>query len=137
MSVAAGKGPSSSPAELKPQVDIQPVPILDGAAAKSVALAQPAILLGLLVASFGELVKDPVTTLQTGFPVVAVLQVAYVTLCLPPAGSPLGKPSKAAKKARTGDRKKADATSPNIVLVGFSTLYIISYYVGDLFPQDS
>jgi hypothetical protein len=45
---------------------------------------------------------------------VAIVQVVYAIVCLPVAGSQLGK---APKKAKLGDKKKADTSGPNAVTV--------------------
>jgi GPI ethanolamine phosphate transferase 2/3 subunit F len=73
----------------------------------------PALQLAFFVARFNALVADPVNTMIMSLPVVSTLQAAYVTLCLPPAGS-RGAP-KPPKKVNRADRKKPvakDVTLP-------------------------
>ena len=67
--------------------DNAPVALLSSVSAQAFAHIQPAVLLSLYALRFCDLVTDPAATLATSLPVVAALQVAYVVLCLPPAGS--------------------------------------------------
>lgn len=99
---------TASPASL------QPVAVRDTPLAKGLATGRPALLLALLAWRFDSLVAEPVCTLQTALPVVAAVQIAYVTLGLPGAGTQTAKPS---KKARPGEKKRADATGPNTIVV--------------------
>lgn len=103
----------------KPKASVQAIATLDAPASKAVAAVRPALLLALLAFRFRALVKDPVSELQIGLPIVAAIQVAYTVVCLPAAGSQQAKP---AKKARPGERKKQESTGPNLVVVWFSSL---------------
>ncbi|UNI20838.1 Glycosylphosphatidylinositol (GPI) anchor assembly protein [Purpureocillium takamizusanense] len=101
---------SSAPSPQKAAA-ISPVAILDAPLAGPLALARPAALLALLAVRFGALVADPVPTLRSALPVVAVVQAVYAVLCLPVAGSQHGR---AAKKQRPGEKRKpGDGTGPN------------------------
>lgn len=95
------------------------VALLDTPLAKSVAAGRPALLLGLFYLRFGSLVTNPVSTLQTALPVVAVIQAFYAVLCLPVAGSQAAKTS---RKSRPGDKKRADGTAPNAIAVRLSAI---------------
>lgn len=105
---------SSAPIAPSKSATIQPVPIFDTTVAKAVALARPGWLVASLIWRFPALVADPVLTLQTALPVVAAVQIAYAVVCLPVAGS---QHVKHGKKARLGDKKKADASGPNPTVV--------------------
>lgn len=78
--------------------------MLEGPLARGVALARPAVLLGLLAYRFEALVAWPSRTLQEALPVVTAVQVLYAVLSLPPAGSQLYRA--AAKRGRPGEKKK-------------------------------
>ncbi|GJN78339.1 glycosylphosphatidylinositol (GPI) anchor assembly protein [Purpureocillium lilacinum] len=109
MSRTLAKGSSAS----SPQkaVTISPVAVLDAPLARPLALARPAALLALLGMRFGALVADPVPTLKSALPVVAVVQAVYAVLCLPVAGSQQGR---AAKKQRPGEKRKGgDGAGPS------------------------
>lgn len=94
---------------------MQPVQCLPTPAARAGRVLHPALLSGLFVYQFGALVEDPARTLQDSLPLVALIQVAYVLVCLPVAGS---QDSKAAKKPRPGEKKKQENTGPNPFVVG-------------------
>jgi len=113
MSRTLTKGSSAS----SPQkaVTISPVAVLDAPLARPLALARPAALLALLGMRFGALVADPVPTLKSALPVVAVVQAVYAVLCLPVAGSQQGR---AAKKQRPGEKRKGgDGAGPSPISV--------------------
>jgi len=95
---------------------LSPVGVFDTPLAKGISFGRIATLLGLLALRMDALITDPVTTLKTLLPVVAAIQVAYAVLCIPVAGTQL---SKASKKARPGERKKADNSGPNPISVRF------------------
>lgn len=70
-----------------PKPSAPPVNILPSQAARIYSIAHPAILLSLFSVRFPKLVADPVDALLGDLPLLATLQVAYVMVCLPPAGS--------------------------------------------------
>lgn len=82
---------------------------------------QPVLLLGLFGSQFGALVEDPVRTLQNILPIVAAIQIAYVSVCLPVAGS---QGVKVSKKSRPGEKKKQDSMGPNPFLALFLSLLL-------------
>lgn len=123
---SSSPAPSSSSSAIRPSTassvsgkpleasQLQPVPLHSTAAAQAARHVVPVSVAGLFLAGFGHLVANPVTTMSTALPVVAVLQVVYAFLCLPMAGSAAGK----SKKPRPRDKKKAgDGTGPNFIIV--------------------
>lgn len=73
-----------APAE-KPSVP--PVNILSSQLARTYSYVHPILLLALCILRFEALVADPVQELLRDLPWLAVLQIFYVMLCLPPAGT--------------------------------------------------
>ena len=73
----------------------------------------PVLLLSAYYLRFPALVADPVTTLLQSLPVLAVLQITYAILCLPPTGS--GTSSKLLKKSKAGG-KKVDASPAKAIV---------------------
>lgn len=114
MSSALAKGSLAQATDSKPKTTIAAVPTFDNALSKGVSFGRAAVLLGLLAARFNDLVAEPVLTLQSALPVVAVIQVAYVVLCLPAAGS---QQAKSTKKSRPGEKKKPEASGTSSVVV--------------------
>lgn len=114
MSSALAKDASAQATDSKPKATIAAVPTFNNALSKGVSFGRVAVLLGLLAAQFNELVAQPALTLQSAVPVVAVVQVAYVVLCLPAAGS---QQAKAAKKPRPGEKKKPEAAGTSSLVV--------------------
>lgn len=70
---------------LKPSAP--PVNILPSQLARTYSYVHPVILLALCFLRFEALVADPVQELLRDLPWLAILQVFYVMLCLPPAGT--------------------------------------------------
>jgi phosphatidylinositol glycan class F len=93
----------------------QPVELLTTDLARIFTNVHPVLLLSAYYLRFPALVADPVTTLLQSLPVLAALQIAYATCCLPPTGS--GSSSKPLKKAKTGAKKLE--TSPSKAIVSF------------------
>ncbi|UKZ91073.1 uncharacterized protein TrAFT101_006070 [Trichoderma asperellum] len=121
MSSALVKGSSAQATDTKPKAAIAAVPTFNNALSKGVSFGRVAVLLGLLAAQFNELVAQPALTLQTAVPVVAVVQVAYVVLCLPAAGS---QQAKAAKKPRPGEKKKPEAAGTSSLVTALLALVL-------------
>ena len=113
MSSTMTKGTTAAGGDSKTLLASQPVPVIDSPLSKGAALARPALLLSLLALRFDALVADPVATLQSSLPAVALVQAAYAVLCLPVAGSQV---AKTPKKPRPGEKKK-DASGPNKISV--------------------
>lgn len=114
MSLAATKGQSTPGIDSKPRPTLSPVSVFDTHASKAVSVGRPAVLLAACFVRLSALIEDPVSTLQTAFPFVAAIQILYAIICLPVAGSQQAKP---AKKPRPGERRKQEATGPNLVVV--------------------
>lgn len=83
-SVIAPGSPSQAPAE-KPSAPT--TNILPSHLAQTYSYVHPAVLLGLCAYRFEALVADPVRELLADLPWLAALQISYVMLCLPPAGT--------------------------------------------------
>jgi hypothetical protein len=108
VSQAAAKEKDDSPA-------LQPIQVRETPLAQAARHGFPALLAALFLYQFHTLVADPVSTMWTALPVVALLQCGYAVVCLPVAGSQSAKP---AKKPRPGEKKKpADGAGPNAVVV--------------------
>lgn len=66
-----------------------PVNILPTQLARTYSFVHPAALLAILAARFEALVANPVAEMLNTLPFLALMQVTYVMVCLPPAGSVL------------------------------------------------
>lgn len=84
-SINQAGSPSHAPVE-KPSAP--PTNILHSKLAQAYSYAHPVLLLTLCAARFKSLVANPVQELLTDLPWLALLQLFYVILCLPPAASP-------------------------------------------------
>ncbi|KAJ5688547.1 Glycosylphosphatidylinositol anchor biosynthesis protein 11, partial [Penicillium macrosclerotiorum] len=104
-SVNMSASPSQAPAE-KPSAP--PVNILPSQVARTYSYAHPLLLLGLCALRFEALVADPVRELLADLPWLAGLQLFYVLLCLPPAGSTLSTEGGSTDE----DKKKAPRSPP-------------------------
>jgi phosphatidylinositol glycan class F len=96
----------------------QPVELLPTDLARIFTNVHAVLLLSAYYLRFPALVADPVTTLLQSLPILAVLQIAYATCCLPPTGSgtsskPIKKPKPGAKKTDTSP-SKAIVSSPHL-----------------------
>lgn len=100
---------AQAPAE-KPSAP--PVNILPSQLARTYSYVHPTLLLGLCIFRFEALVADPVQELLKDLPWLAVLQIAYVILCLPPAGTT------ADTSSSNEDKKKAfrSPSGPSVTL---------------------
>lgn len=76
--------PAQTPVE-KPSVP--PVNIRPSSLAQTYSYVHPILLLALGATRFNGLVENPVQELLSDIPWLAALQLSYVLLCLPPAGS--------------------------------------------------
>lgn len=77
-------GHGQAPAE-KPSAS--PVNILPSRLAQTYSFVHPILLVALCILRFEALVADPVQELLKDLPWLAVLQIFYVMVCLPPAGT--------------------------------------------------
>ncbi|OTB09050.1 hypothetical protein M426DRAFT_316343 [Hypoxylon sp. CI-4A] len=124
MSSLAGNtktGEISKPKDAETQT--QAVRILPSSEAQVIRHLHPALLLSLFLIRFNALVADPVKTMTSSIPIVAVIQAVYAVTCLPPAGSQGVKP---AKKLRPGEKKKSgsEAVGPNIAVTTLVALIL-------------
>lgn len=94
-------------------VKSQPIELLPTDIAGIFTNVHNVLLLSAYYLRFPALVADPNTSLLQSLPILAVLQIVYATLCLPPTGT--GTSSKPFKKAKPG-AKKTDA-SPSKAIV--------------------
>ncbi|GFF22339.1 glycosylphosphatidylinositol anchor biosynthesis protein 11 [Aspergillus udagawae] len=91
--VRAANAASSAPVPppvMKPSAP--PVNILPTQLARTYSFVHPAALLAILAVRFEALVAEPVAEMLNTLPFLALLQVTYVMVCLPPAGSVLSSP---------------------------------------------
>ena len=71
-----------------PKPPVPPVNINNSSStARIYSFAHPTMLVALYSIRFPSLVADPVNRLLNDLPLLAILQIAYVMVCLPPAGS--------------------------------------------------
>lgn len=90
----------------KPAPKPQPIRPLDTTAARVFTQIHPVLLLSGYLFQFPRVVADPISALTSSLLPLAVLQVAYTTICLPATGSSAStSDTKAAAKA--GPKKKA------------------------------
>ncbi|KAJ5824695.1 GPI biosynthesis protein Pig-F [Penicillium robsamsonii] len=78
---------SSTPQAPDEKPSAPPVNILPSLIARIYSIAHPALLLALGATRFEALVADPTKELLSTLPWLTLLQIFYVVLCLPPAGS--------------------------------------------------
>jgi phosphatidylinositol glycan class F len=77
----------------------------------------PVAILSLYAYKFNALVADPVTALLSLLAPLAVLQIAYVAVCLPPTGeTPKVKKSKPGEKKRHAPGKLESGVNGTIVV---------------------
>lgn len=112
---------TQSPKARESDMVLSPVQLKSTSAAQAGRHLQPAALAGLFLVQFNGLVDDPVRTLANTLPLVAVVQIGYVLVCLPVAGSQAGKLS---KKAKPGDKKKQESGGPNPYIGLFLSLLL-------------
>jgi GPI ethanolamine phosphate transferase 2/3 subunit F len=89
----------------KIQSTSSPIEVLHNDTARLYAHLHPALLLVVFFARFNALVVDPVSTLLTSLIPLSVLQLCYVVICLPMAGSTGSQAPP--KGAKPGQRRKA------------------------------
>ena len=69
------------------------------------------MLLAVLVVRFRALVADPVAELLNDLPFLALLQVGYVMVCLPPAGSVVAAPPSSSSSSAGASAGASEASS--------------------------
>ena len=60
---------------------------IHSATARIYSFAHPIILVAIYTSRFPKLVADPINGLVNNLPLLVLLQIAYVMVCLPPAGT--------------------------------------------------
>ncbi|KAF1815231.1 hypothetical protein P152DRAFT_471848 [Eremomyces bilateralis CBS 781.70] len=100
------RNPISQPAP-KPSPKPRPIPLLETSAARVFTHLHPAILLSSYLLQFPSIVADPISALAMSLLPLALLQVTYTTICLPPTGTSSYMPAPKATKA--GLKKKGGA----------------------------
>ncbi len=93
------------PAVPAPKAPATPVEPLNTDIARLYTHIHPLVVLSLYAYKFNDLVADPARVLLGTLLPVAVLQIAYVAVCLPPTSGTSSAPQ--IKKQKTGDKKKA------------------------------
>jgi hypothetical protein len=119
MSSAAAKGAvSQAPSASDESPSMQPVQLLHSTgAARALNHIEPGLISLAFAIRFKSLVEDPVASMGGSLAFYTVFQFLYVIFCLPVAGS---LDEKAIKKARPGEKKKAESTGPNPIVVSVS-----------------
>lgn len=105
-------GPPSPTQNAPEKPPAPPVNILPSQLARTYSYVHPALLLSLCALRFDKLVDNPARELLADLPWLAALQISYVVLCIPPAGSTA--PTEANSSLAEGDdKKKAGPHSPS------------------------
>ncbi|KAJ5179106.1 hypothetical protein N7492_002316 [Penicillium capsulatum] len=100
----------TQPAAEKPSVPA--VSILSSQLARTYSYVHPALLLSLCALRFDNLVENPVRELLSDLPWLTALQLSYVVICIPPAGTTVY--TEATSSVTEGDdKKKAASRSPS------------------------
>ncbi|UZP36121.1 hypothetical protein NXS19_003937 [Fusarium pseudograminearum] len=93
----------SGPAQQQPapKAAVPAIPLVNSPLALPASIAHSVLLSGLFYWRFDALVADPVTTLQTGLPVVAAIQAVYLMLSLPQRDLPCHLRSRVPERRRS------------------------------------
>jgi len=105
-----------------------PIELLPTDLARIFSQAHPALLLSAYYIRFPSLVADPVPTLLHSLLPLAALQLAYVVLCLPAAGSN----TKAVKKVKFGPAKKSLESAKGTRV--FTSIYALLFSILSAVP---
>jgi phosphatidylinositol glycan class F len=100
-----------------------PIEPLKNDLARTYMHIHPLLVLSVYGLKFNALVADPVSTLFSTLPYLAVLQIAFVAVCLPPTGGAPKKPTE--KKAKAPGKPEQGGNSKLVVrvLYDFYTLH--------------
>ncbi|KAF7585844.1 Glycosylphosphatidylinositol (GPI) anchor assembly protein [Aspergillus hancockii] len=93
-----------------------PTHILANPIAKPYALLHPLLLLSFLALRFNAIVADPVAELLANLPILALLQVVFVIICLPPAGSSTKNTSTTTLAADEDEKGPSASSGSGIIL---------------------
>ncbi|KAI9035602.1 PIG-F family protein [Aspergillus affinis] len=103
--------PTSPSTNVPPVSPASPaIPVLPTPLAQTYVFLNPCLLLGLLALRFQSLTTDPVAELLNDLPLLALLQLIFVMICLPPAGSVL---SSKPETVDVDDKKDKAPASPS------------------------
>ncbi|OIW28535.1 hypothetical protein CONLIGDRAFT_681489 [Coniochaeta ligniaria NRRL 30616] len=120
-----GRSGSSTPKDSsnvpQSQTQLHPTQTLPTPAAQTARHALPALQAALFIFCFRSLVANPVSTMWSTLPFVALIQAAYALVCLPVAGS-----SRPSRKPRPGEKRKDGGGSNAFVAVLLSLLLSVS-----------
>jgi phosphatidylinositol glycan class F len=94
-----------------------PVEPLKNDVARLYSYGHPAVVLSLYAFQFKAIVADPVPALLNILAPLAVLQIAYVAICLPPTGE-----TPKVKKSKPGEKKK---NAPGKVEMGVNGTIVV------------
>ncbi|KAK3946025.1 glycosylphophatidylinositol anchor phosphoethanolamine transferase [Diplogelasinospora grovesii] len=119
-------GKDSSPVVVR----LRPVELQQTPASQAARRAIPVLIAAVYLVRFSALVADPVAWMKTTLPQIAILQVAYVLLCLPTPGA-AQKPA-ANRKLRPGEKKKPEAGGSNPYVTAILSL-LLSIFVTPFF----
>ena len=108
-SVNPPASPIQAPAEKPPA---PPINFLSSQLAHTYSYVHPALLLSLCALRFDKLVANPAQELLTDLPWLTALQISYVLLCIPPAGSTVSTEA-ISPSTESDDKKKATPRSPS------------------------
>lgn len=100
-----------------PKAPAAPIEPLNTDAARIYTHIHPILVLSLYAYKFRDLVADPVPALLVTLVPLAVLQIAYVAICLPPTG---GTPQ--IRKQKPGEKKKG---VPSKIEKGFNGTVVV------------
>ncbi|KAE9972156.1 hypothetical protein BLS_004158 [Venturia inaequalis] len=119
---------STAPVQKTEKPRALPIKHLDNDTAKLYTHIHPALVLSSYIFSFQSIVANPVRSLYILLLPLSILQVAYVVLCLPPAGttSPASNQKLAEKKVFGGKKKAANWSSkivPSLISLILSTTF--------------
>lgn len=116
--MASATGIPAAPAPKAPATPIEP---LNTDAARIYTHIHPILVLSLYAYKFNDLVADPVPALLSTLLPLAVLQIAFVAVCLPPTS---GTSTAQVKKQKLGDKKKA---APGKIEKGINATIVVCW----------
>ncbi|PWY91323.1 hypothetical protein BO94DRAFT_533455, partial [Aspergillus sclerotioniger CBS 115572] len=110
--------PSPPPHHLRPDLpkSAPPVPILPTQLARIYSFLHPAALLSVFAVRFPALVADPVSEMAQQIPLLALAQVTYAMICLPPAGSDVSAAASSTPTSPSIASGSAGTQSGNVIL---------------------
>lgn len=94
-----------------------PIEPLNNDIARIYTQVHPLVILSLYAYSFNSIVADPVPALLSILAPLAVLQIAYVAVCLPPTGE-----TPKVKKVKPGEKKKH---APGVIESGVNGTIVV------------